>query len=211
MRNQGVELSLTWNDRIGDFQYSIGVNGSHNRNKVLYINNSEGIIHGATNVIAQNISAYNTFEARPGKPIGYFPAHASEGIFQNQRQIDEYRDKGYAFMDGYEKAQPGDVIWIDQNGDGQYDKEDVVEIGNPHPDYNVGLNLSMQWKGFDFSLSGSGAFGQQVLQSYRSFANSDFENYANNFVARCWTGEGSTNSFPRFSDGKNNNFYARLS
>ena len=209
VRNQGVELSLTWNDRIGDFQYSIGVNGSHNRNKVLYINNSEGIIHGATNVIAQNISAYNTFEARPGKPIGYFPGLASEGIFQNQRQIDEYRDKGYAFMDGYEKAQPGDVIWIDQNGDGQYDKEDVVEIGNPHPDYNVGLNLSMQWKGFDFSLSGSGAFGQQVLQSYRSFANSDFENYANNFVARCWTGEGSTNSFPRFSDGKNNNFYAK--
>ena len=209
VRNQGVELSFTWNDRIGDFMYSIGVNGSHNVNEVLYINNSEGIIHGGTNVIAQNISAYNTFEARPGKPIGYFSGFASEGIFQNQAQIDEYNAKGYTFMDGYAAAQPGDVIWIDQNGDGKYDDDDVVEIGNPHPDYNVGLNLSMSWKGFDLSLTGSGAFGQQVLQSYRSFANSDIENYANNFVARLWTGEGSTNSFPRFTYGKHNNFYAK--
>ena len=209
VRNQGVELAFTWNDRIGDLVYSIGINGFHNRNEVLYINNSEGIIHGATNVIAQNISSYNTFEARPGKPIGYFTGLASEGIFQSQKQIDEYNAKGYAFMDGYENTQPGDVIWIDQNGDGNYDKEDVVEVGNPHPDYNVGLTLSLQWKGFDFSVNGSGAFGQQVLQSYRSFANSDVENYANNFVARCWNGEGSTNSFPRFSNGKHSNFYAK--
>ena len=209
VRNQGVELSLTWNDRIGDFMYSIGVNGSHNTNKILYINNAEGIIHGGTNVIAQNISSYNTFEARTGMPIGYFAGFASEGIFQNQKQIDDYNAAGYTFMDGYAAAQPGDVIWIDQNKDGKYDDDDVVEIGNPHPDYNVGLNLSMQWKGIDFSLSGSGAFGQQVLQSYRSFANSDIENYANNFVARLWTGEGSTNSFPRFTYGKHNNFYAK--
>ena len=112
-------------------------------------------------------------------------------------------------MDGYENTQPGDVIWIDQNGDGKFDNDDVVEIGNPHPDYNVGLNISLQWKGVDFSLSGSGAFGQQVLQSYRSFANSDLENYTNNFVNRLWTGEGSTNSFPRFTYGKHNNFYAK--
>ena len=209
VRNQGVELSLTWNDRIGDLMYSIGVNGSHNVNNVLYINNAEGIIHGGTNVIAQNISSYNTFEARPGKPIGYFAGLASEGIFQNQAQIDEYNANGYAFMDGYEAAQPGDVIWIDQNKDGVYNDDDVVEVGNPHPDYNLGLSLSLQWKGFDFSLNGSGAFGQQVLQSYRSFANNDVLNYANNFVARCWNGEGSTNSFPRFSNGKNNNFYAK--
>ena len=209
VRNQGVELAFTWNDRVGDLMYSFGINGSYNKNEVLYINNSEGIIHGATNVIAQNISSYNTFEARPGKPIGYFAGLASEGIFQNQAQIDEYNAKGYAFMDGYENAQPGDVIWIDQNGDGKYNDDDVVEVGNPHPDYNLGLNISLQWKGFDFSLNGSGAFGQQVLQSYRSFANSDVENYANNFVARCWNGEGSTNSFPRFSNGKHSNFYAK--
>jgi len=207
VRNSGVELSLSWNDKVGDLSYSIGLNGSYNKNKVLYINNAEGIIHGGTNVIAQNISGYNTFEARVGKPIGYFTGIASEGIFQNQAQIDQYKANGYAFIDGYDKAQPGDVIWIDQNGDGKYDRSDIVEIGNPHPDFNLGLNINLEWKGIDLAISGSGAFGQQVLQSYRSFAGSDTNNYTNNFVNRLWTGEGSTNSFPRFTYGKHNNFY----
>lgn len=209
VRNQGVELSFTWNDRIGDLTYSVGLNGSYNHNEILYINNADGIIHGRTNVIAYNLSAYNTYEARPGKPIGYFTGIASEGIFQNQAQIDEYNKNGYAFIDGYDKAKPGDVIWVDQNKDGNYDTEDVVEIGNPHPDFNLGLNISLQYKGFDFSLTGSGAFGQQVLQSYRSFSGEETHNYTNNFVNRCWTGEGSTNSFPRFSHGKSNNLWCK--
>ena len=209
VRNQGTELSITWYDRIGDFFYSIGVNGSHNRNEVLYINNADGIIHGPVSVISESLAKYNTFEARVGKPIGYFSGMASEGIFQNQAQIDEYQAKGYTFMDGYENTRPGDVIWIDQDKDGDFDNDDVVEIGNPHPDYNLGVNISLQWKGFDLSVSGSGAFGQQVLQSYRSFVNRDAENYMNNFVDRLWTGEGSTNRFPRFTYGTHNNYYCK--
>ena len=209
VRNQGIEIGLTWNDKIGDFRYNIGANLSKNKNKVLYIDNADGILHGPTNVIAQNISSYNTFEARPGKPIGYFTGIASEGIFQNQAQIDAYKNNDYAFMDGYEAAKPGDVIWIDQNKDGKYNNDDIVEIGNPHPDFNMGFNINMEYKGFDLSINGSGAFGHQILQSYRSFANSDTENYTNNFVDRLWNGEGSTNSFPRFTYGKHNNFYCK--
>lgn len=207
VRNSGVELALGWNHKIGDFFYSVNGNVAYNRNRVLYVDNADGIIHGSRNVISQNIDMYETFEARPGKPIGYFTGIASEGIFQNQEQIDAYKAKGYAFIDGYEKAQPGDVIWIDQNGDGNYNNEDIVEIGNPHPDVTMGLNITLEYKGIDLSLSGSGAFGQQVLQSYRSFASKDLDNYTNNFVNRLWTGEGSTNRFPRFSDGRHNNFF----
>jgi len=209
VRNRGIEIGLNWNDKVGDFRYGISANMSTNTNEVLYIDNADGILHGGFNVIAQNISTYNTFEARPGKPIGYFTGFASEGIFQNQAQIDEYKNNGYTFMDGYDAAKPGDVIWIDQNKDGSYNDDDVVEIGNPHPDVNIGFNINLAWKGIDLTVSGSGAFGHQVLQSYRSFANSDVENYTNNFVNRLWTGEGSTNSFPRFTYGKHNNFYAK--
>ncbi|MBQ8069340.1 MAG: TonB-dependent receptor [Bacteroidales bacterium] len=209
VRNSGVELALTWNHRVGDLNYNLSVNGSYNKNKVLSINNSEGIIHGSTNVLAQNQSAYNLQEARVGKPLGYFTGIASKGIFQSQAQIDEYNRNGYAFIDGYEKAQPGDVIWIDQNGDGLYDKEDVVEIGNPHPDFNLGFSMSFNYKGFDLSISGSGAFGQQVVQSYRSFSDTPTHNYTSNFVKRLWTGEGSTNSFPRFGNGNSNNFLCK--
>lgn len=209
VRNRGFEVGLTWNDKVGDFRYGVSANMSTNKNEVLYIDNAEGILHGGTDVIAQNISTYNTFEARPGKPIGYFTGLASDGIFQNQAEIDAWQAADKAFMDGYDKAQPGDVKWIDQNGDGLFNDDDVVEIGNPHPDVNIGFNVNLAWKGFDFSVSGSGAFGHQILQSYRSFANSDVENYTTNFVDRLWTGEGSTNKFPRFTYGKHNNFYAK--
>ena len=206
VRNSGVELSLTWNDKIGDLRYSVGINGSYNKNNVLYINNADGIIHGEKKIISENVAKEDGFRAEPGKPIGYFLGIASEGIFQNQAQIDAYNADGYAFMNGYDQAQPGDVIWIDQNGDGVYDEKDCVEIGNPHPDFTMGFSISLQWKGLDFSINGSGAFGQQVIQSYRQFALQDLQGFTNNLVARYWTGEGSTNSFPRYSSGSHNNF-----
>ena len=209
VRNEGFEIALGWNDRIGDFRYNASVSLSHNRNKVLYINNADGIIHGGYNVISNNVNVYNAFEARPGKPIGYFTGIASEGIFQNQAQIDKYRDNGYTFMNGYENTQPGDVIWTEQVVDGVYDNNDVTEIGNPHPDYTVGFNIGFTWKGLDVSINGSGDFGQQNYLTYHEFGWKNTDNYANNFVKRLWTGEGSTNSFPRFSSGKHNNFYCK--
>ena len=206
VRNSGVELSFTWNDKVGDLRYSVGLNGSYNKNTVLYINNADGMIHGEKKIISENVAKEDGFRAEPGKPIGYFLGIASEGIFQNQAQIDEYNEKGYLFMNGYENAQPGDVIWINQNGDDKYDEKDCVEIGNPHPDFTMGFSVSLQWKGIDFSVNGSGAFGQQVMQSYRQFAMQDLQNFTNNLVARYWTGEGSTNKFPRYSSGSHNNF-----
>ena len=206
VRNSGVELSFTWNDKVGDLRYSVGLNGSYNKNKVLYINNADGMIHGEKKIISENVAKEDGFRAEPGKPIGYFLGMASEGIFQNQAQIDEYNAKGYLFMNGYENTQPGDVIWINQNGDDKYDENDCVEIGNPHPDFTMGFSISLQWKGLDFSVNGSGAFGQQVMQSYRQFALQDLQSFTNNLVARYWTGEGSTNSFPRYSSGSHNNF-----
>ena len=206
VRNSGVELSFTWNDKVGDLRYSLGLNGSYNKNNVLYINTAEGYLKGQAKIISENVAKLEGYRAEPGKPIGYFLGMASEGIFQNQQQIDDYNAKGYAFMNGYEAAQPGDVIWIDQNGDGVYDEKDCVEIGNPHPDFTMGFSIALQWKGLDFSINGSGAFGQQVMQSYRQFALQDLQSFTNNLVARYWTGEGSTNSFPRYSSGSHNNF-----
>ncbi|MFA5444637.1 MAG: TonB-dependent receptor [Bacteroidales bacterium] len=206
VRNSGVELSVTWYDHNGDFSYNVGVNGSYNKNNVLYINNADGIIHGEAKILSENVRNEDGFQAKPGKPIGYFLGITSEGIFQNQAQIDEYNANGYAFINGYDQTQPGDVIWTDQNGDGKYDELDCVDIGNPHPDFTIGFNFSMEWKGLDFSINGSGAFGQKVMQSYRQFALQELESYTNNFVNRLWTGEGSTNKFPRFSHGSHNNF-----
>lgn len=83
VKNKGVELGLTWNDRIGkDFDYSVGANFAYNHNEVGSIPTEDGIIHGATNQIYQNAEEF--YRAENGHPIGYFWGFKTAGIFQNQ-------------------------------------------------------------------------------------------------------------------------------
>jgi hypothetical protein len=124
------------------------------------------------------------------------------GVWQNQAQIDAAVAAGKAVLAG---AQPGDLIWDDYNKDGMISlSEDRHEIGNPHPDVTLGASLGFEWKGFDFGVTGSGAFGMQVMQCYRTalLAN-PFNNYSINAFDR-WHGEGTSNSRPRLAVGTTN-------
>ena len=102
-----------------------------------------------------------------------------------------------------DNAQPGDCIWDDYNGDGvityaEGEGCDRHEIGNPNPDIMLGVNLGLQWKGFDFAVNGAGAFGQQIMRSYRSFSDAPYQNYDTTILNR-WVGEGTSNTQPRVS------------
>ena len=205
VRNTGVEIALTWNDRIGkDFSYNVGVNLATNKNKVTRIANENGHINGGASVLSQGTEYI--YRAEIGKPIGYFYGMSYSGIWQNQEQIDAARAAGKAVLDN---AQPGDCIWDDWNGDGVItyaeakDAEgndicDRHEIGNPNPDVTLGINLGLSWKGLDFAINGAGAFGQQIMRSYRSFSDSWWHNYDTTILNR-WTGEGTSNEQPRIS------------
>jgi hypothetical protein len=85
------------------------------------------------------------------------------------------------------------------------DDEDKTEIGNPHPDFTAGLNLSLSYKGFDLGVTANGAFGQQIAKSYRSFADSERQNYTTDIFNR-WYGEGTSNKWPRLTPGTNTNW-----
>jgi TonB-linked SusC/RagA family outer membrane protein len=200
--NRGIEVAVNWNDHIGDFRYGATFNMATNTNNVTAINNQDGIIHGPANSLSQNTEEF--FRTQVGHPMGYFYGFEAAGIFQNQQEIDSWIAAGNAVMQG-DAVQPGDVKFIDRNGDGNFDEEDKTQIGNPHPKYTLGLNINFGYKGFDLSVTGSGALGMQIAQSYRSFANNETDNYTNNMLAKYWTGEGSTNSFPRFTHGKHVN------
>jgi hypothetical protein len=62
----------------------------------------------------------------------------------------------------------------------------------------LGINLGLSWKGLDFSINGAGAFGQQIMRSYRSFSDAPYQNYDTTILDR-WHGEGTSNSQPRIS------------
>ncbi len=210
IQNKGYEIQLTWNDRIGkDFAYGITANFSHNKNEVTRLANSEGIIHGGSNAIAQNTAELYRLEV--GYPIGYFWGYEMEGIIQNEKQLQEYLDRNCSgdkanSLQGA-TLQPGDVMFKDVNGNGKIDKgdDDKTMIGDPNPDYTVGLNINLSYKGFDFAINGYGSFGQQVAKSYRQFSDHPDDNYCTDVYTKYWTGEGSTNEYPRFSDGKTAN------
>ena len=199
VKNTGVELAITWNDRIGkDFSYNVGVNFTYNKNEVTRIANQNHYLNGPGGVLSQGTEF--CYRAEEGHPIGYFFGMSYSGVWQNQEQIDAARAAGKAVLDG---AQPGDLIWDDWNNDGvityaEGATTDRHEIGNPNPDVMLGVNLGCSWKGFDFAVNGAGAFGQQILRSYRSFGDAAFQNYDTTIFNR-WHGEGTSNTQPRIS------------
>lgn len=201
VRNSGVELALNWSDAINkDFSYSIGINGAYNKNRVTRIANEEGIIHGQGNVV-QGIA--EMYRAQVGYPIGYFWTYSTEGIFQNQAEIDAWKAAGKPTM--AEIAVPGDVKFVDLNGDGILDDKDKTMTGDPNPDFTAGLNISIYFKGFDFALSGYGQFGQQVFRAWRRYSDSMWNNYTTE-VYSYWHGEGTSNKLPRLVPGTNYNY-----
>ena len=199
VRNTGIELALTWNDKIGkDFRYNVGVNFTTLSNKVTRIANDDGYINGPSGVLSQGTEYI--YRAQEGKPLGYFYGMSYSGVWQNQDQIDEARANNKVVLDG---AQPGDLIWDDWNGDGKITYAegadcDRHEIGNPNPDVLLGINLGCSWKGFDFRVEGFGAFGMQIMRSYRSFSDAPYQNYDTTILNR-WTGEGTSNKQPRIT------------
>ena len=213
VKNTGIEIALSWNDRIGkDFSYNIGVNFATNKNEVTRIANDNHYINGPGGVLSQGTEYI--YRAEEGKPIGYFYGMSYSGIWQNQEQIDAANAKSLQDHPGLEKAtwdgaQPGDCIWDDYNGDGVITYAegatcDRHEIGNPNPDVMLGINLGLAWKGLDFAINGAGAFGQQIMRSYRSFSDAPYQNYDTTILNR-WYGEGTSNDQPRISSTGHSN------
>ena len=197
VRNQGYEISLNWNDHISDFEYSATLNLAHNKNKVTRIANAEGIIHGDPDVLSNQTT--EMYRAQVGYPIGYFYGYSTAGIFQSEEQIANYKG---AKLDG---TKPGDVIWVDRDHNGVIDDGDQGMIGDPNPDYNLGLSLSASYKGFDISMTMNGAFGNQIMKSYRSYVDYTRQNYTSDIFGR-WHGEGTSDRLPRLTSGTHSNW-----
>ncbi|MDD4777244.1 MAG: TonB-dependent receptor [Fermentimonas sp.] len=196
IENRGFEIGLDWNDRKGDFTYGANFNLTHNKNEVKRIANAEGIIHGAENVLSQGTK--EMYRAEVGFPIGYFWGYKTDGVFQNADEVSATRAK-------LEGTQPGDLIFVDTNGDGAITDADKVMIGDPNPDFQANFSLNFGYKGFDFSVTTVGKFGHQIAKSYRSFADSPLQNYTTDIFER-WHGEGTSNRLPRLTSGSNPNW-----
>lgn len=195
VKNTGVEISLGWNDVIGnDFSYNISVNGAYNRNRVGSIPTQDGIIHGTTNELYDNAPEY--YRAENGHPIGYFWGYKTAGVFQNQAQIAAWRAAGNGILQSDPK--PGDVIFVDLDHDGTVNDDDKTDLGNGIPKFTYGVNINLYYKNFDLGIVGVGQVGNKIVQSYRNQGNPK-ANYTTTILDR-WTGEGTSNKMPRVTN-----------
>ncbi|GAA6766731.1 TonB-dependent receptor [Flavobacterium sp. CGRL1] len=196
--NKGVEVSLSYQNKIGDFNYSVSANGAYNKNTVGQIPAEGGIIHGLPNELYDNSSEF--YRAQNGYPLGYFWGYKTGGVFQNQAQIDNYKSANGVVLQP--NAAPGDIIYVNTNGDDKIDATDKTSIGNPNPDFTYGFSISANYKAFDFSLMANGVAGNQIVQSYRNQSNA-YGNYTTAILDR-WHGEGSSNTMPRVTEDNRN-------
>ena len=107
------------------------------------------------------------------------------------------------------EAAPGDIKFIDYNGDGVIDDEDRTKIGNALPPWTFGFTFNASYKNFDFVLFGQGVYGNDIYNATRRF-DLPKSNFTHQALER-WTGEGTSNSFPRMTLSDPNRNYSRSS
>lgn len=191
-KSYGIDATLAFNDTFSDnFNVNTSFSFTTSTNKVVKINNGDKFIWGA----GYGIPYTNLTRFEEGFSPGYFYGYKTDGIFQNQDEID-----AHATQDG---AQPGDIRYADINNDGVIDANDRTKIGDPFPSFTLGWNLSLDYHNFDFNVFTYASVGGDIYRAYERNLN-----YTNRFASTLdrWTGPGTSNSEPRvtFVDTNNN-------
>ena len=156
MKTHGFEVSLGYNDRKGDFTWSATAALGTSKNEVT------GLAPGVTSVVSgpsgrSGIENFSRLEV--GQPVFYFWGYETNGIYQNQAEVDA------ALAPGQSTFQPGDIRFVDRNGDKVINSDDKTNIGNPYPDFTYGLNLTAAYKKFDFSAFITGVSGNEIFNA----------------------------------------------
>lgn len=187
IRNQGLEFTLNWEDRVSkDFSYYIGGNFATLKNQVLSLGGPQYLDGGSAEFRQRSIV---------GQPFQAFYGYQVAGVFQNQQQIDQ---SGYTSQFIAENnLQPGDFQFVDQNGDGIINDQDRVVLGSFLPKLTYGFNMGFTYKNFDVSALVQGQAGYSILNRKRGeliFTNDT--NIDAELAENLWRGEGTSDKYP---------------
>ena len=204
MLNRGVDFEVGYDKNISkDFTFAASANISFLRNEVILLGNESGYLPGQQ-WGPQGLEITRTTE---GLPIGHFYGYVTDGIFQTQNDVwSHVGGEGDTLQPG---AVPGDFRFVDTNGDGVINADDRTIIGNPTPDFTAGMTINMTYKNWDVAIFGQGVFGNDIYNATRRYdlPTANMQGYA---LDR-WTGEGTTNSYPRLTSQDDNVNFARSS
>ncbi|MEI6061278.1 MAG: TonB-dependent receptor [Bacteroidota bacterium] len=209
MDNKGMEIELGYHKQIGEVDFKIFGNASYLKNEVTDL----GSVDYTTGAGFQS-SDYELTRNAVGHPLGSFYGFQILDIFQSQAEINHYKttDANGNVVLIQPNAKPGDFRYADLNNDGKITADDRTFIGDPTPTWSYGATLNVSYKGFDLLAFGQGVAGNDVYNGLRRLDIPN-ANWTTEALGR-WTGEGTSNTFPRLtnSDGNKNfsspsNFY----
>lgn len=195
VRNQGVEFAIGYKGTYKEnLVYHFNYNVTYLDNEVLKVDNGIGYFEGGSFGVGQPFPS----RMEVGFPIGYFYGYETDGIFQTQAEVDAHPSQSAL---GAEAA-PGDIRYKDLNGDGVIDVNDKTMIGDPIPDFIMGMNISLEYKNFDFITYFYASIGNDIVRNYeRSQPNVNRLNY----ILDRWTGPGTSDEVPRVTTAATSN------
>lgn len=211
VQNQGLEFSLGYNDNLtDDFNLNFNFNITTIDNEVLSLNGRTTPVGGEYGV---GISQTGISRMAPGFALGHYYGYKTNGIYQTQAEIDALDAAAFALY-GTDKngdkekystisdIAPGDLRFVDTNGDGQITGDDRTNIGDPIPDLEMGLNIGFSYKNLDFSASAFASLGHELVRDYE---RADLYANRGTYMLRRWQGSGTSNTVPRAVNGANIN------
>lgn len=195
VRNSGFELAVDYKNKVSDnFNWSVGYNVTFLKNEVLEVNNGTGFLEGGSFGVGQLAPS----RMQVGQPLGYFYGYKTDGIFQTQAEVDAHPSQ----LALGANAAPGDIRYVDINGDGLITNKDRTYIGDPIPQATMGFNLQLNYKSLDFSAYTFASVGNDMVRNYeRTLSDVNRLDY----VLDRWTGEGTSNSVPRVTTAATSN------
>ncbi|HEY9003549.1 MAG TPA: TonB-dependent receptor [Mucilaginibacter sp.] len=192
LRNKGVEFGVNYSDQIGKLKYSVFGTLSAVKNKVLQLGTGTQQIfggqpthHGASSTMTE-----------AGGPVTGFYLIKDVGIFQSQAEVDAYKDKNGNLIQP--NAHPGDIKFLDANGDGQINDQDKVYMGSPFPNFEYGFGFNLSYKNFDINAFFQGTQGNKIYNGLRQDLESmslEF-NYSTSTL-KAWTPQNTNTTVPR--------------
>ena len=176
--NNGFEFVADWNDKIGDFSYSVGANASFNKNKVLRVDDKGSIFYNGG--AAWLNGSINRTES--GFAMGQFYGYIADGVYKTDAQA------AAGPQQAGNVSRAGDLIYRDLNGldangkltgkpDGKIDDADKTQIGNPWPKCYYGINISAAYKGFDLKAFFSGQSGVDLFNATKGIKQSFYADW----------------------------------
>ncbi|ANH83051.1 hypothetical protein A8C56_20530 [Niabella ginsenosidivorans] len=208
MRNKGLEFTLNYRDNFGKLGVDIGLNAAFNHNKILSFGGEQLPIDAGS---AGEYWSGTVTRTELNAPISQFYGFKTKGLIPDQKTIDELNAKAQAAGNAYWYAAgsgPGDIWYVDLNGDNVINDQDRTVIGNPLPKMTYGFNIGLSYKGFDLVSFFNGVYGNDIyngMDGYYQSVYNDFNTTAQVFNSSFMYGNGLTGQ-PRWGYLDGNSF-----